>query len=162
MLRKLRRLRHAPLDRQLLLVEITLHLLLARLALRVLPFRWLVWWFQRPARQPELQGAARRAVCEDMRIAVYFTNEWLALNAVCFPVSIATQTMLRRRRVSTTLYYGAATVTDTVTDTVADLGKLTAHVWLQDGAEGIVGHEDISQFQILARYSSQPVSARHQ
>lgn len=151
MLRKLRSLRHASLDRQLLLVEIALHLLLARLAVRVLPFRWLVWWFQRPARQPELQGAARRAVCEDMRIAVYFTNEWLALNAVCFPVSIAAQTMLRRRRVSTTLYYGAATMTDTVTD----LGKLTAHVWLQDGAEGIVGHEDISRFQILARYSPQ-------
>lgn len=158
MLRKLYRLRHAPLDRQLLLVEIVIHLLLARLALRLLPFRWLVWWFQRPVRQPELQGAARRAVCEDMRIAIYFTNEWLALKAVCFPVSIAAQTLLRRRGVSTTLYYGAATIPDSV----ADLGKLTAHVWLQDGAEGIVGHEDISQFQILAHYSPQPLTITHQ
>lgn len=146
MLRKLlRRLRPLSPAHRWLLLETTLQLVLARLALRVLPFHWLVRWFQRPARRPELQGAARRLACQEVRLAIDYTNQWLDLNAVCFPRSIAAQTMLRRRGVSTTLYYGAATL--------PDQGKLVAHVWLQDGDEGIIAHENISQFQILARYA---------
>lgn len=142
LLRRLRQL--SPPDRWLLL-ETLVHLWAAQLALRVLPFRWLVWWFQRPARQPELTGEARQAALQQVRLAVHYTNLWLDLKAVCFPRSLAAQTMLRRRGVSTTLYYGAATLPAE--------GKLTAHVWLQDGDMGIVAHEGISQFQILARYS---------
>jgi hypothetical protein len=143
LLRRLRQLR--PPDRWLLL-ETLVHLVAARLALRILPFRWLVWWFQRPARRPELAGDARQAAIRQVRLAVHYTNLWLDLDAVCFPRSIAAQTMLRRRGVSTTLYYGAAMLPDP--------GKLTTHVWLQDGDNGIVGHENITQFQILARYSA--------
>lgn len=129
-----------------LLLETALHILLAQLVLRLLPFRWLVWWFQRPARQPELQGVARRSACAAVRSAIYYTNLWLGLNAVCFPISIAAQTMLRHRGVSTTLYYGATTQTDD--------GTLAAHVWLQDGDVGIIAHENRDRFQILARYGA--------
>lgn len=142
LLRRLRQL--SPPDRWLLL-EALLHLVTAQVALRYLPFRWLVWWFQRPTRRLELAGEARQAAIKKVRLAIHYTNLWLGLKAVCFPRSIAAQTMLRRRGVSTTLYYGAATL--------PDLGKLTAHVWLQDGDTGIVAHENSSQFQILARYS---------
>jgi hypothetical protein len=128
-----------------LLLETLFYLCAARLALRILPFRWLVWWFQRPVDRPELTGEARQAAIKKVRLAVHHTNRRLKLNAVCFPRSIAAQTMLRRRGVSTTLYYGAATL--------PDQGKLTAHVWLQDGDVGIVAHENSSQFHILARYS---------
>lgn len=142
LLRRLRQL--SPSDRWLLL-ETLVHLVAAQLALRIVPFRWLIWWFQRPARQPELTEEARQAVIQKVRLAIHYTNQWLNLNAVCFPRSLAAQTMLRRRGVSTTLYYGATTL--------ADQGKLTVHVWLQDGDQGIVAHENSSQFQILARYS---------
>jgi hypothetical protein len=138
-------LRQTRPEHRWLLLETALHLVLAQLALRHLPFRWLVWCFERPARQPERQGEARHAACQEVQLAIYYTNLALDLNAVCFPRSMAAQAMLRRRGVSTTLYYGAATV--------ADQGKLMAHVWLQDGATGIVAHEEIAQFQILARYS---------
>ena len=143
--RRWRRLR--PAHRWLLL-ESALYLIGARLVLRIMPFRQLVWWFQRPARQPELQGAARQAACAEVRMAIHYTNLWLRLNAVCFPRSLAAQAMLRRRGVSTTLYYGATTQ--------ADGGRLSTHVWLQDGEKGIVDHENCSQFQILARYSPLP------
>lgn len=153
MLRKLLyRLRQLSPAHRRLLIETALQLGLARLALRVLPFRWLVWWFQRPARRPELQGEARRLACQEVRLAIFYTNQWLELNAVCFPRSIAAQTMLRRRGVSTTLYYGAATL--------SDQGKLVAHVWLQDGDVGIVAHENISQFQILARYAPPQITPK--
>ncbi len=143
---KLRRFWQAPAAGQRLLLETAFQLLFAQLLLRLLPFRWLVWWFERPARQPELQGAARRATCDEIRTVIYFANAWFSINAVCFPLSMAAQAMLRRRGVSTTLYYGAATL--------PDHGRLTAHVWLQDGDEGVVAHENLAQFQILAHYSS--------
>lgn len=143
--RKVRRFWQLQPDQRRLLLETISHLLLARLALHILPFRWLIWWFQRPSRQPELQGEARRAACQEVRLAIVYTNQLLQLNAVCFPRSIAAQTMLRHRGVSTTLYYGAATL--------AAEGVLTAHVWLQDGDEGVIAHEGISQFHVLARYS---------
>ena len=128
-----------------LLLEATLHLLAARLALHLLPFHWLTWWFQRMVRSPELGCAARQLAIQIVCLSLYVANRRLSINAVCFPLSMAAQTMLRRRGVSTTLYYGAATLSDP--------GQLTAHVWLQDGDKGIVAHENISQFQILARYS---------
>ncbi len=155
MLRKVcQRLRQARPEHRWLLLETTLHLVLARQALRYLPFRWLVWWFERPARRPELQGAARQAACQEVRLAIYYTNLALGLNAVCFPRSMAAQTMLRRRGVSTTLYYGAATLTDE--------GKLMAHVWLQDGDIDILAHNENSPFHILARYAPrQSAALRH-
>lgn len=146
MFAKLRRFLHTPAARQRLLVETALTILAAQGALRIFPFRWLVWWFERPSRQPELQGEARHAACEEIRTVIYFANHWFAINAVCFPLSIAAQTLLRRRGVSTTLYYGAATLTNH--------GGLTAHVWLQDGDAGVVAHENRAQFQVLASYSA--------
>lgn len=151
MFNKLRRFLQAPAAGQRLLLETALTILAAQIALRIFPFRWLVWWFTRPARQPERQGAARRAACEEIRTVIYFANQWFAINAVCFPLSIAAQSMLRRRGVSTTLYYGAATL--------SPHDGLTAHVWLQDGDEGVVAHENLTQFQILARYSAVQQSA---
>lgn len=132
--------------RRCLLLEAALLIMLARLALYGLPFRWLVWWFERPTGQPELQGKARRATCQNVRMAILSANRRFDLHAVCFPLSIAAWAMLRRRGVSTTLYYGAATL--------PEQGKLTTHVWLQDGDEGIMAHEHITQFHILACYSS--------
>jgi len=143
---KLRKFLRAPAAAQRLLLETALTIVAAQVALRMFPFRWLVWWFERPSRQPELQGELRRATCEGVRAFIYFANDWFALNAVCFPMSIAAQTMLRRRGVSTTLYYGAATL--------PTHGGLTAHVWLQDGATGVVAHENLAQFQVLARYEA--------
>jgi hypothetical protein len=60
---------------------------------------------------------------------------------VCFPRALVAQFMCRRRGIDATLIYGAA---------ISD--GLTAHVWVQDGDEGIVGCEDSGRFSILARF----------
>jgi len=61
----------------------------------------------------------------------------------CFVRAIAAQSILRRLGMGTTLYYGAATLPDS---------GLTAHVWLQDGTAGIIGHDMPRHYHILARY----------
>jgi hypothetical protein len=65
-------------------------------------------------------------------------------DTVCFPRAIAAQMILRRLGMGTTLYYGAATMPER---------GLTAHVWLQDGSEIVVGQHDGQDYHILARYS---------
>jgi hypothetical protein len=51
--------------------------------------------------------------------------------------------MCRRRGISAVMYYGAATEL---------VGGLSAHVWVLDGDDGVVGHELASKFRVLARF----------
>lgn len=159
-------LRFPPLARRYLLEAISC-LILARLALRVIPFRWLTSYFTRPAERPEASYARRESIwkaslsksytphkekiTDDERKRLREETQWLISEAAwflpgetaCFARAIAAQSILRRLGIGTTMYYGAAT-------RLPD--GLTAHVWLQDGAEGVIGHDTAQRYRILARY----------
>ncbi len=139
----LHRFLRQPAGRRLLLIEATVYLLLARLALRVLPFRRIAAWLNRPSQRAELTGEERERIRKEVVWAIERTARHLPGETVCFPRGLAAQTMLRRRSISTTLYYGAATLPER---------GLTAHVWVQDGDEGVVGHREAGSYHILARY----------
>jgi hypothetical protein len=130
-------------DRKLRL-EALMYLVAARLALKIVPFRWLVRVFEREPRTPELQGAVREQARTDVRRAVRHATRWLP-GTVCFPKAIAAQAMLRRRAVATTLYCGAANVRPR---------GLVAHVWLQDGEIGVAGDRVSGPYHLLASYSA--------
>jgi len=51
--------------------------------------------------------------------------------------------MLRRRGISTNLYYGAR-----------NDGELTAHVWVQDGDRSVIGMPEEGEFTIVTKYPS--------
>lgn len=138
----IKRIRGA-LAKRALMQEATLYLLAAKLAVKWLPFRYLEWYFKRPSKQPELVGAKRKQVRDQIRFTIYEVAERSPVEFVCFPKAIAAQAMLRRRRISTVLYYGAAN---------DSLSGLTTHVWVQDGAEGVVGKRAAEGYNVLARY----------
>lgn len=149
------------------LIQAIVRMLLARLALRSIPFRWLTPYFSRPARSPESTYARRRRIwksskpklhtpikndiSDDERKRLCSGTAWLINEAAhflpgettCFARAIAAQGILRRLGVGTTLYYGAAIMPDK---------RLAAHVWLQDGANGIIGHDNAAGYHVLARY----------
>jgi len=138
-----------------LLTETVVALFGARIILAVFSFQQLTWFFERPIRQRELTGAGRATARRQVRNAIYFAKHKIFRdNTTCFHHAIAAHAMLRRRGISTTLYYGAAR-------RPSDLGlperELATHVWLQDGAYGIVGNltAQMEQFQILARYPAE-------
>lgn len=131
------------LSRQRLIIEAAVCLLLARLALRLLSFRRLTWFFSRPVRRPQVIGAERQRIRKEVANAVGHTTRRLPGETACFPRGIAAQAMLRRRGIATTLYYGAATLPDR---------GLTAHVWVMDGPEGVVGHAAAHRYRVLACY----------
>jgi hypothetical protein len=142
-MRRFRNLVCLPSARRMLAIEAALCLLLASIALRLLPFRVLEWFFAHLPRQPEIAGAARTQVREEVRWAVKFATVRLQIRATCFARAIAAQGMLRRRGIGTTLYYGAATQPG---------HGLTAHVWLMDGDSGVVGHLRAKGYHVLACY----------
>lgn len=153
------------------LTEAIICLHVARLALRVVPFRRLTWFFERPPKRPEATYAEREQLCKSSLPTLYTTRkdeitgvereqlrkgvQWLIDEAAwflpgettCFPRAIAAQEILRRLGMGTTLYYGAANLPER---------GLTAHVWLQDGSEVIVGHHEAQDYHVLARYPDQP------
>ena len=119
--------------------------LLARLALQLFSFQQLTWYFNRRARSPERSGEVRLQARKAVRNALFYVYRRYLPQATCFHWSIAAQTMLRWRGVSTTLYYGAATRP----------GRgLLAHTWVQDGEVGVVGvlASQLDGIKVLARY----------
>jgi len=144
MQRPIRRWRRC-LASQIMLTEAAMYLLAARLALAIFSFRRLTGFLGRGARQPELTGEARARARGEVRAAIMTIWRRAPWQTTCFHRAIAAQSMLRRRRVSTTLYYGAATL---------DKRGLKTHVWLQDGDVGVMGHGIArrNRYHVLARY----------
>jgi Transglutaminase-like superfamily len=141
--RRLARFRRLPARARAYLIEAAVYLLLARLARKLLSFQQLTRLFERPAKRPEVEGAGREQLRKEVQWAIDEACWFLPSALTCIPRALAAQMMLRRRQISATLYYGAATLPER---------GLTAHVWLQDGAEGIVGHQTARDYHILARY----------
>ncbi len=158
--------RQLPTHKRPYLFEIMFYLATARLALVVIPFRWLTWFFERPPRRPqdtfverqrigvtartpfvvskdEITGLERARFRKRTQSLINDAAWFLPFETVCLPRAIAAQTFLRRLGIGTTLYYGAATL--------ADRG-LTGHAWLQDGNEVIVGQSDGKEYLTLAHY----------
>jgi hypothetical protein len=123
--------------------EALVSLLLARLALHLLPFKSIQWYLKRPTGKPELAGVERERVRKAVRRAILQAVKLLPGKTVCFPRALAAQAMLRRRRIGTSLYYGAMTH--------RDKGLIT-HVWVLDGNEGVIGHRVSDGYKIIARY----------
>lgn len=137
-------------SRRWMLREAWVYLLLARLAIRLIPFRRLSWFFQRPAQRPEAAGEVRARLIQDVRWAIWSNTRHQRESIVCFPRAVAAQAMLRQRGVSTTLFYGATSQTET---------GLAAHVWLQDGDQGLIGHRSAAGHKVLARFDPPPQPA---
>jgi hypothetical protein len=160
------RFRRFPAPARPYLLEAMFYLLVARLALRVIPFRRLTWFFERPPRRPQDTFAERQRIGAAARMPFTARQDeitgtererfrkgvqWLINEAawflpgetVCFPRAIVAQAILRRLGMAATLYYGAATLPER---------GLTAHAWVQDGSQVIVGRSDGQDYHILARY----------
>ncbi len=128
----IRRFLLAPEDRRRLLVEASLRLLLARVALKVWSFKRVVSSIKRRPSGLETEGRDRERLGHDIAWAIRAAARRLPGTTPCFAEGLAAQAMLRKRGVDAVLYYGAMT----------DAGRgLTAHVWVRDQGRGIVGHE---------------------
>lgn len=127
----------------LLLLEAAVSLGLARLAVQFFSFPQLARFVSQPLRRAELSGRERRLARWLVNRAIFRAWRGLPLENTCIHRALAAHWMLRRRGVSTTLFYGAATQPG---------AGLTGHIWLQDGVEMVVGSEAARGLPQLAHY----------
>ena len=135
-------LRHSWQDR-LLLLEAILWLMIAGLAIAVLPFRHVGFLAARPIRRPELPRQARLNNVQRIRWSIISTAARVPWRALCFQQGLAAQLMLRRRGISSVLYYGAAQ---------DDRSGLYAHVWVRAGDIDVIDGNIASRFAVLAAF----------
>jgi hypothetical protein len=127
------------------LLEATLWLAVAGLAIAVLPFRQIGRLASRPVRRPEPTPSARLREAKRIRWAIIVSAAQVPWRTVCFQQGLAAQVMLRRRGVPSVLYYGAA---------LDNRSGLSTHVWVRDGDVDVIGGEIANQFAILTTFPS--------
>jgi Transglutaminase-like superfamily len=146
----LRKLWRLPWQDRVLLLETILSLTIAGIVIAVLPFRYVGFLAARPIRRATLLGQARVYEVGRVRWAIITIAARLPWRALCFQQSLAAQLMLRRRGISSVLYYGAAQ---------DDRSGLCAHVWVRDGNVDVIGGEIAYRFAILATFPPQTPGA---
>lgn len=143
----LRRLSSTTWGERLILAEATALLGLSSLAIRLLPFRTLaaaLGSFDGRG-DPGPMGTGR--IVAQARWAVAAAAPYLPWKIVCFQRGLALHVMLRRRGVPSLLHYGVAQTREK---------GLSAHVWVSQSGEIIIGGEEAPGFACLATFPPAP------
>jgi hypothetical protein len=147
----LRKLLALPWADRWLLAQVFVMLGLARLTLRVLPFRRLAQHLgplheETPAEAPpDHLAQARRVALAIARVSSY--TPW---ESNCFPQALTAKFWLRRRAIPTTLYLGVA-----LNKTEADgspHAAMEAHAWLRCGPLLVTGGRGHERFTVTAHF----------
>jgi hypothetical protein len=140
-----------PRDDRRILLEATLWLAVAGLAIAVLPFRQVGRLAAHTIGRPEPPPHARLREVKRIRRAILVCAARVPWRALCFQQGLAAQFMLRRRGVPSVLYYGAAP---------DNARGLSAHVWVRDGDVDVIGGEIASRYAQLAAFPPQGCERR--
>jgi len=127
------------------LIEAGIWLGIARLAILVLPFRWLARGFgQQMARSPEEAGATSAELLDHISWAVATASRRLPWDCLCLAQAMAGKAMLKRRGVPSTLYLGLAKDGE---------AQLQAHAWLRCGERILTGQQGMAGFTVIATFA---------
>lgn len=132
-----------PKHDRLLLLEATILLAVAAMAIGILPFRLVG---RLAALLPSRQKPSRdmsEAIVQRIRWALGSCASRVPWRAMCFQQGLAAQLMLRRRGIPSVLYYGAAP---------DDQRGLSAHVWVRFDDIEVVGGDIASRFAVLTTF----------
>jgi hypothetical protein len=121
--------------RRVYLREAAVMLVLARLAVHVVPPVRIFAWADRPPRRI-------RRFAADEAGWIAWAIECLGPNVLCLPRALAAHAMLRRRGIASRLCLGVA----------RDGSALAAHAWVEVGADKIVGGAEADGFTRLAAF----------
>jgi hypothetical protein len=125
--------------RRVYLREAAVMLVLARLAVRLVPTARIFAWADRPPRR------IRRFATDEIAWVSWAVENLGAkpwMNALCLPRALAAYAMLRRRGIASRLCLGVARNCDT----------LSAHAWVEIGNDKIVGGAEAEGFARLAMF----------
>jgi len=132
-------LAHTSRDRQMMLAEAAMQLLLARVRLKMIPFPKLArrWGAFVPPTDPRAGSGlaaaadAHSAVARKVGDAVRRAARNVPFGAVCLPQAMAAYQMLERRSIPSVMHFGAARGQDKPID---------AHAWLDAAGVKVTGY----------------------
>lgn len=143
MLDRVRRFRKRPIEHRLLVLEAYILLFLARMAVLILPFKWVAKW-------SGVQGTEMEPVevdAKDLRKvywAVTTASRYGWWNCLCLTQALAAKAMLRRRGLRSTMYLGLTRPGDST---------FSAHAWLRCGQSIVTGAEGRERFAVIAMFT---------
>jgi hypothetical protein len=125
--------------RRTYLREAAVTLLLARIAVRVIPAARIFAWANRPPRQ------SRRFATDETNWVLWAIDAAAAKfqkETLCLPRALATHAMLCRRGITSRVCLGVAREQD----------KLTAHAWVEVGKDRVAAGQGAGAFMRLAEF----------
>ncbi|HEY3284580.1 MAG TPA: lasso peptide biosynthesis B2 protein [Armatimonadota bacterium] len=133
---------------RLLLLEAVAALAWARLRVRGQPFRKVAARLGQQGTETPCCVAPLQAA-DALRIgsAVRAVADHLPWECLCLVQAVAVMTMLRRRRISGTLYLGVGLDTKS---------SVAAHAWVRCGDHVVVGGGNLDRFRVVERYGTPP------
>lgn len=143
MRRRWRKFRALPARDRALALEAACLLALASLLLVLLPFRHIARWLGRL--NGEMEAETDPAMARAVGRAVGRAARHLPWHPLCLPQALTARSMLQRRAIPSSLYFGMRL--DGADRT------MRAHAWVTAGATGVVGVPAPDEFTVLARYS---------
>lgn len=143
MIRRLVGIRRLTAAEIALALEALAALILANLALRLVPFRRIAGWLGQCAGTDHDAGLARAASTAQVRavrLAIFRARRRTPWEAACLAQAMAGRMMLGRRGIPSTIHFG-----------VSNAAGFTAHAWLTAAGEAVTGTENAGNFQPIAR-----------
>ena len=133
-----------------LLAEAAGFLVVARLAVWVVPFRTLACRLgDEMAESPVAVTEAQLSAAAPIGWAVRTLGRRLLWMSQCLVQAVAITWMLQRRRIPSTLYFGLAR---------DESGKLKAHAWVRSGSKILTGARGHDEFEVVATFAEPDLS----
>lgn len=152
--RRLANLLHLSWGDRWLLAETFILLGLARLAINLVPLRRLAPWFGSQSQEtPAEITPANLHEAERIAWAVHTVSRHTPWKSNCYPQAFTAKLLLRRKRIPSTLYLGAALHPNTAGQTVAT-PAMTAHAWLRCGPLYVTGGRGQDTYTVLAVFGA--------
>jgi len=139
---------HRTCGDRAILLESFLMLGVARLAVLLLPFRWLAVFLGKQNRRTDEKGVnvSGLTLARNIGKAVCSAANFTPWESACLPQAVAAQWMLKRRGIAGTLYLGVAKLESTQ-------DKLAAHAWLSCFGVILTGAADYEKYTVIAMFS---------
>jgi hypothetical protein len=132
---------------QALLLEALANLVVAKILIHGIPFRWLAPRLGTPmASTPMAASEEDQAVARRIGWAVEAVARHSPIRFVCFPQAVAAHWMLRRRGLSSTLYLGVRLKPE-------KKEMLMAHAWVRFGNRILTGFDQSRTHKTLASFA---------
>ena len=142
--RKLKKLARLPWRDRLLLIEAAWWLVVARLAVLLVPFRWMAPRLGETMASSPDEDPVDAELPRRVGWAVGVASAALPWKSRCLAEAIAGKAMLRRRGVASTLYLGAARQGGS---------QLDGHAWLRCGSQVLIGERARNGHEVIASFA---------